>query len=107
MSDDPALLHVYPQSRWHAPVVLVGNRAGLRALAAALARVETQGQGTALLTTADGEGYTLEIRADDSSWTGPSWTDRARPYTDVPAIDQRANAVWPLGTEPPRPIEDA
>lgn len=91
----PAVLHVYAQPAWHDPVRIVGNRAGLTALAHALAQALAEGQGAAEALTADGEEFPLVVQQDDTPWDGPLWRQRRLPYTDELARDARDAAILP------------
>lgn len=53
---ETTLLYVYAQSAWHGPVRIVGNRAGLKALAYAIAEALADNVGTNEAMIADGEG---------------------------------------------------
>ena len=92
---DPALLHVYAQPAWHDPVRIVGNRAGLIALAYAIASALADDQGTDESFTADGEAFPLIVQQDDTPWDGPTWPRRRLPYTDELARDGRDAAILP------------
>ncbi|POB12170.1 hypothetical protein [Sulfobacillus sp. hq2] len=79
--EDP-LVHVYGPDAPHAPVTVVANRAGLAAVAQALAHALLHGEGAAFAFTADGEGFDVVVQCDDTAWDGPTWRQRPLPYRD-------------------------
>ena len=79
-----ALLHVHNQYAHHGEVFIVGNRAGLLALQAAIEAAlqpVVLGHGQACVMVADGEGYDVHVVCDDSDWRGEIWQHRVLPYT--------------------------
>lgn len=95
MDDSIRLLHLYAQPAWHDDAWIVGNRAGLKALAQAIQNALASNEGRAEVMVADGEGYTLKVHLDNSEWQSQSWVKRAEPYTNEIACEQRQDAVWP------------
>ena len=92
---DVRLLHLYAQPAEHDDAWIVGNRTALVAFAQAIQDAFTSGEGSTDAFTADGEGFTLHVRLDDTPMSSPSWIKRAVPYTDETAREHRPEAVWP------------
>ena len=98
---DVRLLHLYAQPAEHDDAWIVGNRTALVAFAQAIQDAFTSGEGSTDAFTADGEGFTLHVRLDDTPTSSPSWVRRAVPYTDESAREHRPEAVWPGETSVP------
>lgn len=97
--DKPRVLHLYGQQHEHDEAYLVGNRAGLLALHAAIEAV-LRADAPDLVTTAeamtnDGEGFTVVVVREDADWQDPAWRTVAVPYTADSARETRATVVWP------------
>lgn len=96
------LLHIHAQPAQHDEAYIVGNRAGLLALRDAIDQALLTGEVTTSsspdghqVMTADGEGYTVTVRCDNSAWNSPIWQVALLPYTRDRAQDRREHAVGP------------
>lgn len=92
---DPELLHIYNQSLPQDDVYIVGNRAGLLRLKAAveLALSKVHHETTAFVN--DGEGFGIRAMLLDESWEAENWTRLGVPYSERAAMEQRENSRWP------------
>lgn len=86
---NPKLLHVYGQEAGHDPVFIVGTRAALLDLRAAVMSALTIGRGAQAAVATDGEPYALHVRLDDTPWAGKSWQGVSLPYVSSEASDRR------------------
>lgn len=93
--DRNVFLHVYAQGALADAAWVVGTRAGLQALHAALTDALETGIAETRAVAADGVEYALIIRTDDSDGEGPRWQARRLPYTEPDSTDDRPDAVWP------------
>ncbi len=80
-------VHLYAQAMWHSEAAIEGTRDGLKALRGAIDEaLRKNGEAeTALLFTADGEGYRTRVRMR----TTAQMKDAALPYVDEIARDPR------------------
>lgn len=81
MNDDP-ILHIYGQHFWHGSAHIVGNRAALTLLRAALDRalgVSYDNSQEFEAQVIDGEGYALTVLCTDDQ---AAWDKMRLPYTD-------------------------
>ena len=60
------ILHVYAQDQWHDEAFLVGDRAALEKVRAAIDAALESGFGKAVASAADGEGYHLHVVRHDA-----------------------------------------
>lgn len=81
-------VHVLPQTIWHSPACIVGNREGLEALRAAIDDALTNERAKAVVFADDGEGYRITVvRRHDMS-------DVPFGYTDEIASGRRECPQW-------------
>ena len=90
------LLHIYSQSFWHAPALVIGQRKALEELAKAIQTALATGQGKCIdAFVNDGEGYDVYIILEDSGWDEEIWHNLETPYTDE-VIPQKGKSPWIL-----------
>jgi hypothetical protein len=97
---DMRLLHVYGPSAHHDEVFIVGNRAALVGLRAAIDAALDEGNRFRAATTesfvVDGEGFDTHVMLEDSAWDGEFWKTVALPYTaDWIVENWPKDMVWP------------
>lgn len=75
-------LHMYGHHEPHGAVELVGTAQALGALRAAIggALSSSSGKVRAVFFCADGEGYTLGVKANNANWQSDDWQDLPLPY---------------------------
>ncbi len=87
---------MYAQKAWHDDAFIIGNRAALTALRAAIDQALEQPDGRGVTTevfAADGEGYTVRVRRLlDEPWAG-FWERLAMPYTHAIAADRPSDGA--------------
>jgi hypothetical protein len=101
---DLGLLHIHAQETNHAPAFIIGNKQGLRDLFAALTSAINGGSAVATFYTADGEGYDVTVKLDNSNWLTGNWAKRRLPYVgdEKWERDNREDAMQPWNSEPPK-----
>lgn len=92
---DPELVHIYQQEVQHDSVHIVGNRAGLLRLRAAIEMALSQGQKEVLAFINDGSGYMIKVVCLNEPLKGENWTELGVPYTNSNAMEGREDAIWP------------
>lgn len=80
--DKHILLHIYGQSSWHSPALIVGNRCALSAIRDAISTALESGKAECYAMAWDGEDYSVEITLDDNRWEHPSWETKPTPYIE-------------------------
>ena len=89
------LLHVHSQGAWHDDVYIVGNRAALEGLRAAIESALEYRTATEECSVSDGEGFNVIIVCNDYGLVEPSWQNAAVPYHEDFAAEHREGAIWP------------
>ncbi len=89
------LLHVYGQSYWHTPALVIGQKTALLKLRDAIDKALQDGHGRCDVFANDGEGYTVHVLLEDSDWLNNPWTEMELPYTD-PVANQGDKSPWSL-----------
>lgn len=100
-SDALPMLHIHSPSSWHAPAAIVGNRAGLLRLKAALDSALDTGAAEVVTIVADGEGARTHVRLVDHNFGSAAWDLERLPYVDKLARDTRnwteTTPLFPVG----------
>jgi hypothetical protein len=89
-------LHVYSPSYFHDHAFIVGNKAALEALRTAIESALDAGSaaGTAIASTADGEGFEIKVYREEED---EYWDKASLPYTDRDlCCDPEAISPWDL-----------
>lgn len=74
-------LHIYSQSFWHSPAMVVGNTKALLDLKAAIDKALERRHGTSHdVMTSDGEGFDVHVVRMENC--DPRWDDIMYPYSD-------------------------
>lgn len=92
---DPELLHVYGQSLPNDSLYIVGNRAGLVRLKAAIELALSNVHHETIAYVNDGEGFAIRAMLLAEAWEFENWTRLAVPYSERDAMEAKENAIWP------------